>query len=442
MQRSHSPVRENGAEFAERLAPPEHAVFLAQQEIDRLGLRAELTMHQGKAGAPLPFPVHDPAFAPGQEPRTWQCRLLDDRDREQTRGCGKGFGPQALAAALFESLEHWRLERSARIGVAPGEGESWALLPARQVADQLELIDAPWLPLLHKQPEALLACQTFHDAEGRPLFLPAGLHFPNAPQPGLPGETFNYGPLAKYASNSGTAAGASCLEASVHGILELVERDALSLWLLRTYVSPRRHPIRLIRSTSLPPDLARVVRTLEAAWGPPFLVQLETEFPVHAYMAVLPRCNAPVSPSGHGASLNPEYAAARALLEALQEVHMQDRQTMSQDAAIQDMLAPLPRYQRCHQRDMSVALEYNGSEYIDFKDAAQDWSPVDSLEEYAQELHRRLTRCGRRVFLADLSAPFDHVSCVQVMIPGLERFTSLSSGQVVLPGARGMAAAR
>jgi YcaO-like protein with predicted kinase domain len=135
---------------------------------------------------------------------------------------GKGITRDAaVASALMEAVEGWHGERVA----VPLAYDSYASLGRRaRAVDVMRLpvrrgaVCGPSYPMLWAQGAEVMT--------GEPLWVPFECVSTNFVEPDRAGETF-------IASSNGLASGNHRLEAIVHGLCELIERDCYALWVAR-----------------------------------------------------------------------------------------------------------------------------------------------------------------------------------------------------------------
>lgn len=222
---------------------------------------------------------------------------------------GKGFTHDAArASALMESVETWHAERLPR----PARAASLRQLRARGVAavDPRRLAHTPGArrttldtPLAWVEGWGLLSA-----APVRVPFDAVTLDtvFPGGQAPALD------------VSSNGLASGNHVLEAIVHGLCEVIERDAEAHW--RAVRGDDRVDLETVRS----PDTRAALATLAAAGVHVTVWDLGGELGVPAYgCAILedprePAWRALGLYQGFGCHLDPEIAVGRALCEAVQ----------------------------------------------------------------------------------------------------------------------------
>ncbi|MFI9011204.1 YcaO-like family protein [Actinosynnema sp. NPDC053489] len=403
---------------AERAQSGERAVDLARAwshglaAVAELGLTAHLT----------PVPADDPG--------AWRCVLRrDGRPVLGGDGSGKGTEGAARVGAVFEALEH-HLSRT---------------LPAHHVRAvraheaAAGLADDAALALLAAGPDRPLACLPYRDLlddteRALPVFLSSPDHVADdhADARAALGDTYDYASARRYSLNSGWAAGTTAVEAAVHAVNEVVERDAMSLLLVERFLARRPAPLRVVRPATLPGDLAALHRRASDLLGRPVhLVDMTTDLGVPAYWAHTPAPpGLPARVRGCGASLSARYAAERALTELIQ-IHSIATHGADPRAGRLPRTTGYPALHRCHLADLTAA---GGIRPVAFTDTDAPTTPRAHLDA----LLSRLDRAGYRAFGWHRHVTA-HLAVLNVCVPGLERFMLVTDGVPVLPGRRGHA---
>ena len=408
------------------------------------------------------------------DPTAVQCALWDAGGAEIPYGLGAGKGPSAPAhvGARFEAVEHAftgptileslpvRLVDAAALGAGPFASD-------RAVRD------------IAAQDGARVACVRYEALDGGsdldvPVYLWAPWYAPptdeaTAVRRGL-GDTADYRSALAYSVNSGCAIGATGDEALLHALNEWVERDAFSLFLLRSVYDRGPMPPAVSRA-DLPPALrAHLDRAEELVEGPVTLLDLTTDLGVPTVMAYGHRPFGTGSGSGPGtgsdpgtgskhryglgASLWPAVAAERAITEFVQD-ELLSRMVSEQVAsggrsepyaeliAEHDIEADVRARLRDHPRLLACAM-------LDFADRLPEAPlgplPKDTVPKGtsvpAQHAFvvRRITAAGHRVAAHRLQVLAHGTTVIQVQCPGLERFHLVTQGHLALPGARGRTA--
>jgi ribosomal protein S12 methylthiotransferase accessory factor len=209
------------------------------------------------------------------------------------------------------------------------------------------------------------------------------------------------------ASSTGLAGGNHLLEATAHGLYEVIERDAVTLWLLR---SDAAQAASRIDAGSVDDLLCRgVLDRIERAGLLAQIWDVTSDLGVPAFLCRLHDPQGPATgaiPEGAGCHMSRGVALLRALTEALQS-----RLTMI--AGVRDDLFPsLYRVQR-----------------PPLPDAAAPARPLSSVPTFDSEdfesdlawLLERLRGAGvTSAVVVDLTKPAIGIPIVRVIVPGLE----------------------
>lgn len=365
--------------------------------------------------------------------KTTVCKLTDQWGTFHI-GKGKGVGSQSAASALFEAIEHHQYEVD-RVAT-----HRTLALPDRSGPDAAFYAGSPRFELFPGIDDVPLTRIRFGGlANADTLDYPAFLTHPNFHSDISTEEDFlEQTRLRRYSTNSGTASGVSESEAILHGLLELVERDSLSMQLLRVVFKADADPVRLIEMDSLPKELREICSLAEnEARAKLRLFDITGDVGIPAYLAELRLLASPFETYfGSGSSLSVAYGIERAVLEAVQGFHVynfeMDRAPLAQVLRGQRKT----KYQRC-------LLEYGifgyrgGAVFVDADDLmAHDLSQQrGTLEQQIDCILERLTTVGVAAYSRTVH---DGAVCVaQVVAPALERFFLVSGGLILVPGRRG-----
>jgi ribosomal protein S12 methylthiotransferase accessory factor len=409
--------------------PVDEAGRRASAALTALGLRAELV----DAGD-------------GRDPTAWWCRLLSDEGGISPVACGMGKGrpDEARVGALFEAVEHYlsgpagfdpaavRPDTPAALATGPLRGEACALLlagtPGRRMAClRYHLLSGPSLP--RSRAEALV-----------PLFLSAPWYVETgaAPLSELAGDDCDYAHLMRYSCNSGSAVGVTVAEALLHAVNEAIERDALSLLLIRAFLSGNGFRPTLIDPRTLPPGLARAYATAEELTGSPVhLLDITSDLGVPTMLAYTAPTSRQPHRRGGGTSLDPAYAVWRALTELVQTT-LGESLPHSGAAVRGDLtgLAAHPALHACGRFDLTGPL--HEARTVPFPRAA---APAGSPGSQLRQVTATLAARGHPAYHRMVRVLPCGITAVHVIVPDLERFMLVIDGNLVLPGRRGLAAA-
>lgn len=372
----------------------------------------------------------------GTGPCAAWTELQDADGHLLTGGWGKGEQHAARTGALYEALEHLLTRRHAADNatvlavddlVSRMPPDATACLPGALLADQLE---------------ETIACRRYEDLHAGPGFhYPLALSAPDYVDAPLRDDSFDYTGLRRYASNSGTAIGASVDEALLHALNECIERDAISLFLLTHFFHARQAPLHVVSCDGLPANVAdlyrRVAHLVEADIT---LLDISNGSGVTTCLAVSHRLYPHARPYGAGASLNPAHAARRALTELAQS-HLglscgADAIRVAREEApcLQARLQPWPRLQACLTMDVEQRLATQPLVPTVFADA-----PAGDVASQVRQIAALLGGHGLQVGFAVVHQTPVGTALVNVVVPTFERFHLVAIGNVVAPGQRGQA---
>jgi YcaO-like protein with predicted kinase domain len=225
---------------------------------------------------------------------------------------GKGDSLEAAkASALLESIEMWHAERCE----APIRFESWYEI----IAGHAQAPDPFLLPL--RKGVAL--------DRHRPIPWAEGYNLRTGRSTWVPYEsvTVNFVFQAGHnpcfvQSSNGLASGNQFCEAVLHGLCEVIERDAWNLWEVLPASKKKQRQVDL--DTVQSPVLHRTLETLRSAGLIAAAWDITADIEVPVYHAVVienpqsPHWRPIVTSAGHGAHLDPEIALSRSINEAIQ----------------------------------------------------------------------------------------------------------------------------
>ena len=332
---------------------------------------------------------------------------------------GKGLDLDAAkASGLMESVELYHAERiSLPLKLCSYE----ELRYTHRVADVTQLprprdsLFDPNLPLLWIEGHDLL--------QDEPVWLPYELVHTNFTLSRWSGAG------SFFASSNGLASGNHLLEAISHGICEVVERDASTLWSLQS--EEARVATRIDLDTVGDPACRAVLEKLERADVAAAAWDTTSDVGIPAFQCTISeradgRMHRIYPASGMGCHPAREVALLRALTEAVQSrvtaiTGSRDDMYRSDYDGFHD--PDLFREQSALARDISPARPFQGP----------SWDGETFDEDVAWELERLRAAGIERVIVVDLTRPEFRLPVVRVVIPGLESPSLHSSYQ---PGQR------
>jgi ribosomal protein S12 methylthiotransferase accessory factor len=321
---------------------------------------------------------------------------------------GKGLRPiDAEVGALMEAVEYAAAEPQRC--TQPLRWMRVAELVA-QLGGDVQLVDfAPRLGarISPRQQLATVACEDLRD--GRRLALPAELvflPFVHADNPGHFGWTSN-----------GLASGNTLAEATLHGLLEVLERDAIAMNLAHD-------ASHWVRTDSLPAPFGAHARRWQRGGVALAVRQVPNAFGLPCLQACLhePTGQAVQLSAGYGLHLDPHIALARAVCEAAQSrlshIH----------GARDDVLHFYPAYSGqdpADRRQASTTLAqraFDRSRPLDFGALPPGPGPGASVQATLAQLLRRLQDAGfGAVFRHRYSPALPGLQVVKVIVPKCEQ---------------------
>lgn len=392
-----------------RSQSPDAAVDLATREAARLGMRFETRF----VGSPE-YPIVVSYLLQGH------ARVAE--------GGGKGRGLEGIASGHFEALERYFMSARINRRLTPGSASiKKAADVARQPGLAADLVIQRWA---EDFPESTAACAVYSNANSS-LWYPVFLGDPNYYRAPLPGDSVEpYQDMLRYSSSLGIASGSHTHEASLHGLCELIEHDALSHALLCWFIAGRPHAV-IVDTASLP-NRVRLLYDIacDRAGAQVLLLDVTTDIGVPAYLAVKDVSETEASPLGAGASPIGEHAAMRALSELIQ---VQLSTGPGEARAARTRLAPWPMLQECLTLS-SRALNCHNARRVPLRTTVADVSTIESCLDGITGL---LCRHGIRSYTCELAPPGSLISVMSTIAPGLERFSLVRMGLPVIPTGRG-----
>ncbi|NBE80061.1 YcaO-like family protein [Micromonospora rubida] len=375
-------------------------------------------------------------YGPDSAP-TYEVRLHDADGALCSRSSGKGLGHRSLASALFESAEHYHLDWRRDAG-SGGSG----FMPGRAVAEQPTARRSALLRRLggilpdnsvftrEYVPVATAFGESGGTSHRQPVFLRDG-GYRNWPHPDDDG---GFRPLWHYTSSAGYAAGTTLFEALVHALNEVIERDAWSCQIARSYFGMGAPDLVAVDPATLPADLRALTDSVEELTGAPILiVSIACDTGVPAYVVCDGSADEQIRLIGSGASPVRSYALQRGLLEYLQVRTMFRYGPVdagTEAAQITTALARYPRHLAAARFDVRELPRR--TEPFRAEDGLPEEAPPEQL---LRHLVDRLAAVGVHAYYRVLTRP-GAITVVDVVAPGLELLDKARAGYPVLPTGR------
>lgn len=247
---------------------------------------------------------------------TYHCSSNNNQIKLSFLGGASGYTQLAQIKALYESLEksisfnlcHNNLMDdlyffSTKTCPSTPYLLEQQLIPKLLLGDEYQNNNYPWFELTHYQNST------------RRIYYPLGLIYASIP----PSKNIRPNYLSELSDNTGLAIGATSDEAIIHGINQWIERDAYSLFLLKTVINKNPTPARLILKETLPANIAKIVSAIEKQYHEHLLIMdICTDISIPSFVVSFTKQEMLLQPQGFGASLCKETALRQALFESIQ----------------------------------------------------------------------------------------------------------------------------
>ncbi|MBI6620347.1 YcaO-like family protein [Pseudomonas corrugata] len=347
--------------------------------------------------------------------------------RRKALGCGKGYAEQARVGALYEALEHYLSDPALAMDLTLATPTDLSA----GVTGKDDLLDT-----LRDQPDRRIACRSYTTLDDGASFLyPVALTMPRYADDPAPDDTTDYRALRRYSSSSGTAIGATLDEAVLHGLNECLERDAVSLFLLDHFFYQNATPLRIVQRMPTDEAVGRLWVDAEAEVGAQIvLLDISSPFCATTCLAFADLSDRPVNVFGSGTSLDALHAASRALTELVQlHLNASEAPLRRHLSNAERHLAGFARLQRCMRFEPDHLLDTRPQEIITLPKTVEARPLKAQIRQLADDLQQH----GYVAGVSTLYRSEVGTALVNVVVPGLERFYIVSSGNVVVPMARG-----
>ncbi len=340
---------------------------------------------------------------------------------------------RSIVVSQGKGLDLWAARASGLMEAIEGFHAEHAELPlrlasARELARAHEVADTARLPRVSigsfHADRQILWCEARALGSDRPVWVPYELVHTNFTLP-LPAGSGYF-----MMCSNGLASGNHLLEATIHGVCELIERDALALWDASGGTgSPRG---RLALETIDDPACARVAAAIEAAGLAIGVWDITSDVGVASFACTLvdrspDRVGQVYTSNGAGCHPSRSIALLRALTEAAQT-----RLTFiagTRDDAGRDFFERARDPARIARLRAELEAPGEGRRF-----GAVPTRELEDFEDDLRWLRERLAAAGiEQVLTVDLTLPRFGIPVVRVIAPGLESHHGIPG---YAPGAR------
>lgn len=405
----------------ERAYSVEDAIYIWEKEIKGLGLYYGLETKGGCV-------------------KTNVCTLYrSDNNKAVANGFGKGLGIQSKASACYEALEHYyTMFSNNSLEVILEKYENTLQIDPYLANDGILTLQEQVSKIQNRN----MGVVVFTEYKTKQkVKVPAYLVDPLYDSSPINGDEVDYKSLFSRSSNNGTAIGLSFEEAMIHSISEIIERDAYSLFLISSFAKKQADKIKIIDKKTLPKDAFSLISDVEKEFGEDLIVLfLESEFGVATFCVVTTNQPFLSQARGFGSSLFPCYALERALLEVTQDIHLHEFCKMDEKFhSAKNKLSKWPAFIRCIDFDVMKIVNENYFQLLDFVEIQQQYGQgnISGLDEHLSILIENIYSKGQKIYYTKMAELSSGITCVKVLISGMEDFFVVTSGQIPLPGLRG-----
>jgi ribosomal protein S12 methylthiotransferase accessory factor len=362
----------------------------------------------------------------------FETRLSDSQGNFLARGFGKGSPEEACVGSKFEAFETYASD----IGHFPAKAE---LLSYAQVCEQDKQIVANKLPLelinqeaFHHTPMAWVEYKNYFN-EDQSIHIPAASINPfYLLGKKVPGDDFPSEKLYFQNSNNGVAIGCNHTEALIHGILEIIERDAISILVVDAFMQKNYSALTAINKDSISDKNKTLIAQIERLTGSKaYILKLNTPFDVPCYSVSVASDHHLLPLKGFGASLSDENALYRACSECLELLLSYERVAIQEFDYTLEAFANLPELMHCAKFNIADIIEQ--IPHLDF--SSNDEHLPSDLQHYLNEVVATVSATNFSLYHTILYQSAN--SCtVAITIPEAEDLLSLLKGIIPTFGPR------
>lgn len=372
----------------------------------------------------------------GEDLKTVKCTLTDKAGEYLDFGYGKGDLDSSTTGAMFEAAEHWLSQYS------NSDNSLVTNFSTNSFFKNTNLKDIIPLSLLNNHPNSVLPFRLYIRVCGfeesyYPLALSNPKYIDDLIENNQYFDNFNYKELERYSTNSGVAIGSNEVEAVIHGLLEAIERDCFSNFLVNAFLFRNKSYIRLIDNKSLPKEQYSTLLNAKKETGHEICIfEFKNKYNIPVFCSSLKGSSFNIEITGYGCSLSRDHAFHRSIIELVQCYHASTqfhpesvaKRTKFVLSKLKDynfhlQCAKLKIYEQT--KVLSVAqIKYSETEDQDF---------VMPLDKYLESIVDKIEKCGDRAFYSKLFGGGDEISVCHSFIDGQDSFFLVTEGCLVFP---------
>jgi ribosomal protein S12 methylthiotransferase accessory factor len=377
----------------------------------------------------------------GARVKAAKCFLRNREGVLVASGLGKGDEEESIVGAIFEATEHL----CSRFEVL--NEESLQYLSGEERQGEVAQLSIVLQSVLMADTEAKLPCLAHHSLCGAEaacdypvaLFLPAYVDGILDGSVQNPRDTFDYGRLALYSTNSGVAIGMNRTESIIHGLLESIERDTTSRFLLRAFLLRDASSLRHVEVEALPAELRRLRVDIESeANAEVRIYELSGRFAVPVFCSWIGRADDGFYPHGFGCSSCSIHAIRRSLHEAAQVFlaanALHDRNAVAEkNKHVLRTLEGLPFHQRCAMFDLGALSRTIPVASIRCLPSSFNWT-ASRAESYLRHITAQIELAGQGAFSASVvESTASEVAVTHNFTSDQDHFFTVLNGLPALP---------
>lgn len=376
----------------------------------------------------------------GRNVHAARCRLFDESSGTTiATGFGKGPIAASTVGSLFEAAEHL-FSKHTYI-----DSNKIRYLEASEFCLGYPTLNTLPLALLRETPHSCLPFLSYEEIGGnKKHVLPLALSSPgyldalHTDAELRNRDSFDYCRFEHYSSNSGIAIGMNSTEATIHGLLESMERDSTSRFMVQALILKQKSALRIVDRQTIPPPLGNLVKMVERELGGQIKIfQLPNRFGVPTFCSWVDQREFRLGVAGYGCSLCCDNAISRSLYELAQchliGKHFHGRQWLrEQDNRVAEQLNGLPLHLRCAEFDLGKCCDEIGFELLNYADL-ESIDNSGSLNDYLDRLSGRIRSAGEGSFVAAITNIGDGIAINHIFTTHEDRFFNVRHGKPIFP---------
>jgi ribosomal protein S12 methylthiotransferase accessory factor len=363
---------------------------------------------------------------------TYLCAANHHPSKLSFLGGGSGFTRQSKVKAFYESLEKAISYQQYQNGQIDTYEFSTETSPSTEYLIKQRLLPKPLLEKPYVTQDFPWVKLTQYINPKKTIFYPLNLIY------NFVNETT--ASLNELCNPTGLAIGANALEAIIHGMNQWVERDAYSLFLLKTILHKNPTPARMVMKETLPEELAKIVQHIERMYQENLIiVDISSDSKWPAFAVSFTQQNMLLQPQGFGASIAKELALQQALFEVMQ---YKDRFNTNAEKYHKDSLVhfvKMPLLLKAMQGDIAKLIQQNHYIPVEWQDI-MTYSLDKHLETQVQFMVKLLSDKGANTYTTTLYQSSTGVAITYTLIPELECFGMIRDGKFSALKPRGLEA--